>query len=118
MPDVGMLAVRAVVSGRDADEVTRGIFREIELLRRRPPTAGEMTKILRRLEASYAIDHETAEAIAWTLGSFEAYGDCRYAETYVDRLAGVTREDVMRVAGTYLTLENATVVAYVPRAAR
>jgi zinc protease len=115
MSDVGALAVRAVVSGGDADGVTSGVFREIESLRRQAPSAGEMAKILRRLEASYAIEHETAEAIGWTLGSFEAYGDCGYAETYVDRLAAVTCEDVVRVARTYLAPGNATVVTYVPR---
>lgn len=114
MSDVGALVVRAVVSGGDADGVTRGVFRELESLRRQAPSAGEMAKILRRLEASYAIEHETVEAVAWTLGSFEAYGDSRYAETYIDHLAAVTREDVVRVARMYLTPENATVVAYVP----
>jgi zinc protease len=114
MSDVGALVVRAVVSRGDADAVAQGIFREIEILRQQAPDKGEMAKILRGLEAGYAIGHETAEAIAWPLGSFETYGDCGYAETYIDRLAAVTREDVVRVARAYLAIENATVVAYVP----
>lgn len=114
MTDAGTLVVHAVVSHSDVDGVTREVFREIEALRRREPGAVEMAKILRRLEASYAIEHETAETVAWTLGSFEAHGDWRYGEEYIDRLAAVTRGDVLRVARTYLAPENATVVAYAP----
>jgi zinc protease len=40
--------------------------------------------------------------------------DWRLLETHVDRIRAVRREDVMRVAGEYLTEDNRTVGVLVP----
>jgi len=112
--DTGLLVVRAALSGSDPLPAAADIFREIGVLGVEAPTSEEMRKNLRRLEAGYVLEHETAGSLASVLGLFETLGDVGRADEYVDRLAAVTREDAARVAGTYLRFSNATVVAYVP----
>lgn len=112
--DAGLIVVRAVASTDDVDRILEGIFRETELIRREQPGGAEMEKNLRRLEAAYVLEHETPDSIARTLGFFETLGDYTWAEEYVDLLAQVGTEDIVRVARTYLDPEAATAICYVP----
>ncbi len=112
--DSGLIVARAVATSAETDRVVEGVFREVERLRSEPPSAEEMEKSLRRLESAYALEHETADSIARTLGYFETLGDYRWAEEYVDRLALVRPDHIARVAKRYLDPELATVICYVP----
>lgn len=112
--DVGMVTITAAVVGNDVDRVVEGVFVELERIRAEPVAADELDKMLRRLEAGYVLEHETAGSIAGGLGLFETLGDYRRFEEYVDRLAAVTPHDVMRVAREYLCPATAAVVTYVP----
>jgi zinc protease len=115
--DVGIVTVSAHVVGHDVDRVVEGVFEQIERLRAQPVLAGELEKMLRRLEAGYVLEHETAGSIAGGIGLFETLGDYRYFEDYVDRLAAVTPNDVLRVARDHLSPAVARVVTYGPEAA-
>ncbi|MBD3348055.1 MAG: hypothetical protein GF400_02520 [Candidatus Eisenbacteria bacterium] len=110
----GLVAVRCVATIPDAERVAGAIFREAERLRREPPRGPEMEKNLRRLESAYVLEHETAESIAGMMGYFETLGDYRWSEEYVDRLARVGADDVVRVARKYMDPERASVVFYLP----
>ncbi|MFH1502563.1 MAG: pitrilysin family protein [Candidatus Eisenbacteria bacterium] len=112
--DTGLLAVRAVASTDDLDRVCESVFRETERLRREPPDGSEMEKNLRRLEAAYVLEHETPDSIANTLGFFETLGDYTWAEEYIDRLASVGTDDILRVARNYLDADAATFISYAP----
>ncbi len=113
--DLGTLVVRAVVRSADElDRATEEVFREIARLGSELVAADEMEKNLRRLEASYVLEHETSDSIAHTIGLFQTFGDYRYASDYVDRLAAVSMDDVRRVAAEYLAPARATVVSYIP----
>jgi len=113
--DVGIVAVHAVgTSGASPARIVEELFGEIRRLQSAPVGADEMVKSVRRLEAGYLLEHETVETMAMNLGFFETMGDHRYAEEYVDRLAAVTPDDVMRAANDYLDAESAAMVAYVP----
>lgn len=112
--DTGLFIVRASATTSDIGDVAGGIMGEVRRVASEPPGGEEMEKNLRRLEAAYLLEHETPEAIAGGLGYFELLGDCRLAETYIDRLAAVTPEDVALAARTYLRPENATVIIYGP----
>ncbi len=114
--DTGLFIVRGTAMAPDIGPVVNGVMGEIRRLAENAPGDDEMEKNLRRLEAAYLLEHETPEALAGGLGYFELLGDCRLAETYIDRLAAVTPEDVSRVAHEYLRPENATLVVYGPAA--
>jgi len=112
----GLFIVRAAATSPGVGPVVTGVLDEMARLGERVPGDEEMAKNIRRLEASYLLEHETPEMLASGLGYFALLGDCRLAETYIDRLAVVTPDDVSRVARTYLRPENATIVAYGPAA--
>ncbi|MCK4511896.1 insulinase family protein, partial [bacterium] len=112
--DAGLLVVGSALATDDIDSVIASIFREIERLRRERVAADEMEKGLRRLEAGYVLEHETAESIGGTLGFFETLGDYRRADEYIDSLGAVTPDDIRRVAETYLTGERLSLVKYAP----
>jgi zinc protease len=113
--DVGVVALSAVGTlDASPPAIVEGIFREIGRLRRTPVATEEMHKSVSRLEAGYVLEHETVETAAMTLGFFETMGDHRYAEEYIDLLAAVTPDDVMRAANTYLDADAAAMLAYVP----
>ncbi len=113
--DVGIVALHAVgTSGVSPARIVEELFGEIRRLQSAPVGLDEMVKSVRRLEAGYLLEHETVETMAMNLGFFETMGDHRYAEEYVDRLAAVTPDDVMRAANDYLDAETAAMVAYVP----
>ena len=113
--DVGVMAVHAVgTDGTRLPRIVKELFGEIRRLQSRPVAADEMVKSVRRLEAGYLLENETVETMAMTLGFFETMGDHGYAEEYIDRLASVTPDDVMRAANDYLDAESAAIVAYVP----
>jgi zinc protease len=115
--DVGIVNIGAGVVGTDVDRVVENVFLELERMRAEPVSADELDKMLRRLEAGYVLEHETSASIAGGLGLFETAGDYRHFEEYVDRLAAVTPDDVVRVARDYLDPGKASVVTYVPEAA-
>ncbi len=113
--DVGIVAVHAVgTSGASPARIVEELFGEISRLQSASVGLDEMVKNVRRLEAGYLLEHETVETMAMNLGFFETMGDYKYAEEYVDRLAAVTPDDVMRAANDYLNAETAAMVAYVP----
>ncbi len=114
--DTGLFVVRAAATTLDIGPVVAGIMGEMIELAEKVPSAEEMSKNLRRLEAAYLLEHETPDALAGGLGYFALLGDCRLAETYVDRLADVSADDVSRVARAYLRPENATLIVYGPSA--
>ncbi len=116
--DAGLLVIGSALATDDIDAVIIPIFREIGLLRREMVAATEMEKGLRRLEAGYVLEHETAESIGGTLGFFETLGDYRRADEYIDSLGAVTPEDILRVARTYLTTERLNLIKYAPSGGR
>jgi zinc protease len=105
--DVGIVAVHAVgTSGASPARIVEELFGEIRRLQSTPVGVDEMVKSVRRLEAGYLLEHETVETMAMTHGFFETMGDHKYAEEYVDRLAAVTPDDVMRAANDYLDADR------------
>lgn len=53
--------------------------------------------------------------MARTLSSYEQLGDFRLADEFLEQLRAVTPEDLQRVARTYLRLEGAALLEYLPK---
>ena len=113
--DIGLHVVRAVTSAGSVEEVVGECLDEFGRLAGEGINDREMEKSVRRLESAYALEHETSDSIARTLGHYEMLGDYELAEKYVDRLAAVSAADVRRAAETWLADGTCTVVSYAPR---
>ena len=66
------------------------------------PTAEEVDKARKYLKGSFAIGHQSPDALADVLGEIAFYGLPRdYYDTWLDRIAAVTVDDVKRVAAKF-----------------
>jgi zinc protease len=116
--DIGVLSVVAENDPRHGLAAVEAIQAEIERLRREAPSAAEIDRSRTAIEYRYHQSRSEVLGRSSILAYYEALGGHHLAEEAVERLSGVTAADVRRVAETYLTLENATLLEYVPESAR
>ena len=96
------------------EKVERALFREIDRIRDKPPTKKEMKRAASQTEAQFAYATDGITGMAYLLGSAELRVGYRYLEDLTERLMAVEREDVQRVAETYLSERNRTVGIFRP----
>jgi zinc protease len=100
--------------GADREQAEEVLLRTLEGVAATPPTAEELSRTLRQVEAQFAYGREGATSQAYALLSFQLLGHWSNLPRHVDRLRAVTADDVARVAAAYLRPENRTVGWYVP----
>ena len=114
--DPGLLQI--LVQSREGVEgpaIEAVLYEEIERLAREPVQERELAKAKNLLIADFYRDMATISGRAQGLGTFELFhGDWRNLFGVVDTYETVTPEDVMRVAGEYLTADNRSVVTLIP----
>ena len=96
-------------------EVESAIYEEIEKLKNTTPSDWELQKIKNQLEADFIRGLNSAAGLANEIGHFEVLSDWRYINTFMDKIAQVTADDVMRVAKKYFTKSNRTVAILVKK---
>ena len=74
-----------------------------------PVQAAELAKAIKQARASFAYGSESVTNQGFWYGWSEVFADYHWFETYLDRLAAVTVEDVQRVAQKYLRRGNRVV---------
>ena len=100
---------------RDHDETIRGLMEEVFRFREMLVSAPDLERARTMIESQEIYNKETAEGLAMKLGHHQMVtGDPTYEEKYYRALADVGPEDIRRVARTYLTPANATLVATLP----
>jgi zinc protease len=115
--DIGVLTVMAEHDPKNAAAAIPAIQAEVERLRREPPANAEMERARTAIEFRYHQSRSEVLGQSSILAYYESIGGHHLADELVERLHGVTAEDVLRVARTYLTLENATLLEYLPEPA-
>lgn len=97
-----------------AAEVEQAIFEEVERLKKEGPTDEELQRIKTNLEHQMIRAMSSNRGLASELAYFESVaGDWKYLMEFVAGIRSVTREDVSRVARTYLVPSNRTVATLV-----
>ncbi len=115
--DVGVFGVSAELPPADSRGCLAAVGAEIEAVLRSGVTPAELQRAKNILEARHLRRHETAEGQAMLLASWQALGDWRLADRHMERVLGLTPDDVHAAAARYLARERASVVVYRPRAA-
>jgi len=100
--------------GIELDALERALFAQVERLQGEPPAPAEMGRARKQLQASFIYARDSIRSLAQQLGYYETVGSYRYLDTYLDRIASVTGEDVSRVARAYLGESTRTVGQYEP----
>ena len=95
--------------------VERAVLAEIDRLKKEPPTDHELQKAKNQVEARYLFEQDSVFRQAMLLGTAETVGaGWQYVADYVDKLRGITAEDVHRVAKKYLNEDARTVGILIP----
>ena len=100
----------------NADRAEEGMLRELARMSRERVTPEELARAKSFLLGQFNLDRRTNARLAWYQAFFEATGvGYDFAERYVKAVEGVTADDVLRVAQTYLAAPAIVTLRPAPR---
>jgi zinc protease len=113
-------AVAIVQPGHTTEEAANALIAELDKLREEPVTPGELQQAKNQFARDYILGRETNQSKAEVLGHAVVihHGDLTTADSEFDIFQNLTGADVQRVARTYFTPENRTVITILPKGAR
>jgi zinc protease len=113
--DPSLFTLRATVrAGQSAEAVEQALNAVVERIAREGISAQELAKVQKQVRAQVAYGAESVTNQALQLGMWEVLDSHTRVDTLLDELAGVTADDVQRVAQTYLTERRRTVGHFIP----
>ncbi|HEU5316509.1 MAG TPA: pitrilysin family protein [Chloroflexota bacterium] len=98
----------------DPPKLEAAALAEVESLISSGVSEAEVAKVQRQIKAGHVFSTEGVTSLARYLGQYEMAHGWRRFETYLEDLARVTADDVLRVARTYLVERNRTVGWFLP----
>lgn len=102
-------------SGKTGQEARAVFYKHIDDVAKNGVTDKELQKAKNRIRSAFIFGLESNLARAQRLAEFEMYyGDAALLMTEADRYLGVTNEDIKRVAETYFSTTNRTVLDVLP----
>jgi len=117
MREAGSVYFGAVVpKGQSLDAARDTLLEVLEGFAATPVTEEELHRAKVQLQNDVEDLMTNSRALAITLSEFVAMGDWRLLFLYQDQIGKVTRDDVQRVATTYLRSENRTLGLFIPTA--
>lgn len=116
----GKLSVTAVVRADNTiNDVESSIYREVERLQKEPIADWELEKAKNSIAASYLDRLHRSVMRSIFIGAYAVdFDDPQRINSYLDRIAAVTKEDVLRVAKVHLRVGNRTVLITMPKKAQ
>jgi predicted Zn-dependent peptidase len=115
---VGALYTSATLrQGVKTEDVESAIYAELDRLKKEPIADWELQKAKNTTRRNLINGLQSALTRAITLGQYTIYyNEPGLINNRLDKVAAVTKEDVQRVANTYLLDTNRTVVITMPKA--
>lgn len=111
----GLFGISMVIDGDRFTAARDAVLKEVANLRATPASTGELSKAIKQITAGTLAARKTMQGQAQDLGgSWLLVGDLGYSARYLDAVGRVTREDLQRVARTYLEDQNQTLYALLP----
>jgi zinc protease len=113
-------AVAIVQPGHTTEEASNALIAELDRLRNEAVTAGELQQAKNQFARDYILQRESNQSKAEVLGHAVVIhkGDITTADGEFDIFQNLTVADVQRVARTYFTPENRTVITILPKGTR
>jgi zinc protease len=99
---------------RTLAEVEAAMSAEVQKVVDEPVSDAELQKAIKQTKAQFAYSSESVTDQGYWLGFSEIAADIDWFEHFMDRIEGVTVEDIQRVARTYLQPSQRSVGWYVP----
>jgi zinc protease len=111
-------AVAIVQPGHTTEEATAALIAELDKLRDAPVSAAELQQAKNQFARDYILGRETNQSKAEQLGhAVVIHNDIKTADDEFEIFQNLTVTDVQRVAKTYFTPENRTVITILPKGA-
>jgi zinc protease len=111
----GVVGITAQLDPKNVDRVETEIVRELRRVRDGGVTEAERRRAITAAEAQYEFGNETVEGRAQTLGRAETVWRLDGELAYLDRVRGVTAEQIKAAAARYLDPERYVRVTFVPQ---
>ncbi|MBW8010402.1 MAG: insulinase family protein [Chloroflexi bacterium] len=96
------------------EDVITALDKEIKRLFDTVAGADELARAVKQARALFAYGSESISNQAFWLGFAEMFGNYEWFQSYLDKLAEVSPQDVQRVAQKYLTPQNRVLGIYLP----
>ncbi|MBI4456815.1 MAG: insulinase family protein [Acidobacteria bacterium] len=116
-PGVGMFLIRCTLDPAKIDRAEAAALAEIELLRSRKLEPAELQRAVALIEKDHYRSLEDCESRAAQLAHFQALGDYRGRNLFMEKVRQVTADQVRAVAQRYLRMGNLSVLEYQPTGA-
>jgi predicted Zn-dependent peptidase len=115
-PDMFEIVVK-LASGAKIDQVQKLLDSQIGDIARVGPSDEEMKKLRARMQSHFLLGLQSNFSRAQKLAEFELYrGDANLLNSELDKYLAVTKDDIKRVVGKYLTANRRSTVEVKPGA--
>lgn len=112
--EIGVFVMHAETPPSTSVEAARAIWHQLRAIREGDLGELELERAKRVYESRWVRRLEDMEGQANYLAEWEALGDWRMGERYLERVLTATREELVAVANRYLAADNTGVVLYRP----
>jgi zinc protease len=114
----GFTVMAQLMPGKEPPEVEHEIDAMLDEIKSELISERELQKAKNQIESSFTYAQDSIFGQAMKIGYYEATGDWRDMDRYIDGIRRVTREDVQRVAKQYLDRDRRTVGVLLPSKAK
>jgi len=101
--DPGMFEITAVLSGSNMEPAFEATLAELFKLKYFSVTDDELNRAKRGLESDFVFNLERVEGQARVMGSFEMMSGDPREDDYLEKIRGVTPDDIKKIAQKYFT---------------
>jgi zinc protease len=115
--EIGVFVVHAETPPASTADAARAVWDQLRAIRDGEVGEFEIERAKRILESQFVRRLEDMEGQANYLAEWEALGDWKMGERYLERLLTTTREQLVEVANRYVDPDNAGVMIYRPQSA-
>src|SRR5882724_12948099 len=113
--DPSVFSVTAqLMPGKEPVEIERETDNLLEQVKSELISDRELQKAKNQIESAFVFGQDSIFGQAMKIGYYEAVGDWRLMDNYLDGIRKVTREDIQRVAREYLDRDRRTVGVLIP----
>ncbi len=98
----------------EPEAVEAALLAEVQRMVEAPVSEAEVAKAIKQTQAEFVYGAESVTDQAYWLGFSEIVASQSWLDSYLERLAAVTPEDVQRVAATYLGADQRTIGIFLP----
>ena len=110
----GFNVTAQLMPGKEPPEVEHEIDALLDKVKSELISERELQKAKNQIESSFVFAQDSIFGQAMKIGYYEANGDWRQMDRYLEGIQQVTREDIRRVAKQYLDRDRRTVGVLVP----